>query len=377
LHHYQPQHYETLLAEKAARLNALLYHVDTGAAPVEVFASPRSHFRMRAEFRIWHTGNECQYVMFIPGQKASAKTRIVIVDFPIVHSRIAQAMPALLAEVNHHPVLSHKLFQVEFLATLSGELLITLIYHKRLGDDWCQAAKLIEKRLAAKVIGRSRKQKIVLSEDFVTETLSVRQGTQSKRWQYRQVEGCFTQPNATVCEKMLAWIGAVAAEVSVGNQHDLLEIYCGNGNFTLPLSLYYHRVLATEVSKSAVAAARSNVNDNGIENIDIARLSAQEFIQAFDRIRIFNRLKQQDIDLDDYQFSTVFVDPPRAGIDVKTLQLIARFDHIIYISCNPETLADNLKVLCETHVIVRTALFDQFPYTDKIESGVWLRTMGR
>jgi len=83
------------------------------------------------------------------------------------------------------------------------------------------------------------------------------------------------------------------------------------------------------------------------------------------------------IDLDDYQFSTVFVDPPRAGIDVKTLQLIARFDHIIYISCNPETLADNLKVLCETHVIVRTALFDQFPYTDKIESGVWLRTMGR
>ncbi|MGN7029653.1 tRNA (uridine(54)-C5)-methyltransferase TrmA, partial [Neisseria sp. P0001.S003] len=72
-------------------------------------------------------------------------------------------------------------------------------------------------------------------------------------------------------------------------------------------------------------------------------------------------------------FSTFFVDPPRDGVDDETLKLVARFENILYISCNPETLRANLDTLCQTQTIERAALFDPFPKTHNIESGVWLK----
>ncbi len=86
--------------------------------------------------------------------------------------------------------------------------------------------------------------------------------------------------------------------------------------------------------------------------------------------RIFKRLS--DIDLESYNFSTVFVDPPRAGLDQGTEELVKRFDNILYISCNPETLKANLDNICQTHAVKRIALFDQFPYTHHAEMGVFL-----
>ncbi|MCT6953425.1 tRNA (uridine(54)-C5)-methyltransferase TrmA, partial [Salmonella enterica subsp. enterica serovar Javiana] len=78
------------------------------------------------------------------------------------------------------------------------------------------------------------------------------------------------------------------------------------------------------------------------------------------------------IDLKSYAFGSVFVDPPRAGMDPDTCELTRRFERILYISCNPETLAQNIAQLHDTHRISRCALFDQFPYTHHMESGVLL-----
>ncbi len=89
------------------------------------------------------------------------------------------------------------------------------------------------------------------------------------------------------------------------------------------------------------------------------------------KVREFTRLK--GIDLDTYDFSTVLVDPPRAGLDEGTIGLISGIDHIIYISCNPETLARDLEILSQTHQIENAAIFDQFPHTKHIESGVFLK----
>ena len=100
------------------------------------------------------------------------------------------------------------------------------------------------------------------------------------------------------------------------------------------------------------------------------RLAAEEFTQAMRGERTFSRL--EGIELSDYNFTTVLVDPPRAGLDIDSLKMIQDYDNIVYISCNPETLADNLKVLCTTHNVVKTALFDQFPFTHHIEAGVLL-----
>jgi len=51
---------------------------------------------------------------------------------------------------------------------------------------------------------------------------------------------------------------------------------------------------------------------------------------------------------------------------------VQNYDRILYISCNPHTLCENLQTLSQTHRIEKAALFDQFPYTDHMESGVWL-----
>ena len=92
--------------------------------------------------------------------------------------------------------------------------------------------------------------------------------------------------------------------------------------------------------------------------------------EALNKKREFRRLK--DIDLDSYNFSTVLVDPPRAGLDSATIELISNIDNIIYISCNPDTLARDLEILTKTHKIESSAIFDQFPHTPHIESGVFL-----
>ena len=214
------------------------------------------------------------------------------------------------------------------------------------------------------VIGRSRKRKTVIGRDYVTETLEV-DGT---RFRYRQYEQAFTQPNAVVNTAMLEWASGCAANLG----GDLLELYCGNGNFTLPLSRHFGAVIATELSKVSTRAAQHNLTDNGIHNTRIIRLAAEEVSQALSGEREFRRLQVLPKPLHDYRLDTVFVDPPRAGLDAGTLNMLRRFRNVIYISCNPRTLRDNLLALDDGFRVVRFGLFDQFPYTEHMECGVLL-----
>ena len=349
--------YVAQLAEKKARLQQLLAPFD--APEPEVFDSPLSHYRLRTEFRLWRDGEQRHYAMFEPGDK---RAPILLDDFPIASQRINALMPRLKAAWQASDILSFKLFQVEFLTTLSGDALITLAYHRPLDDAWEQAARPLAEILGVSIVGRSRGQRRVIGRDYVTEELTVA----GRAFRYRQPEGAFSQPNGAVCQKMLGWAHDVLGE----RDDDLLELYCGNGNFTLPLATRVNKVLATEISKSSVNAALANLADNGIDNVTLVRLSAEELTQALNKVRPFRRLA--DVDLDSYDFGTVFVDPPRAGMDPDTCELTRRFERILYISCNPETLAANIAQLNDTHRITRCALFDQFPWTHHMESGVLL-----
>ncbi|MEQ8516657.1 MAG: tRNA (uridine(54)-C5)-methyltransferase TrmA, partial [Chromatocurvus sp.] len=351
--------YADLLKEKVASTRALLS--DLSPPSPAVFPSPPEGFRMRAEFRIWHEGEDSFYAMFDPG---APREPLRVNDFPIACARIQTLMPQVLARVKASMALRRKLFQVEFLSTLAGDSLVTLVYHRPLDDAWEAQARDMAEALQVSVIGRSRKRKTVIGRDHVTEVLDV-DGT---RYTYRQYEQAFTQPNAMVNTAMLEWAGASAA----GLGGDLLELYCGNGNFTLPLSRHFGTVIATELSKVSIRAAQHNLAENGIQNTHMIRLAAEEVSQALARTREFRRLQVLPQPLDQYRLNTVFVDPPRAGLDPATLDTVSRFDNILYISCNPHTLRDNLLVLDRDFRIVRFGLFDQFPYTDHMECGVLL-----
>ena len=354
--------YQLQLDAKIARISAQF--AEFNPPSLEVFQSPEQNFRMRAEFRIWHTEDDMFYAMFERNEDDKQKTVVRIDEFPIADQSINDLMPKLLAALKANPILEARLFEAHFLATLSGEVLVSLIYHRKLEQEWEVAAKALAEQLNIKLIGRSRGVKFVLSDEYVVEELQVFDRT----YKYKQIESSFTQPNAQVCQKMLEW----ACNAAEQSDKDLLELYCGNGNFTLPLATKFNRVLATELAKSSVYAAQWNIEQNHIDNVQVARLSAEDFTQAYNGEREFRRLQEANIDISSYNFDTVFVDPPRAGIDDETLKLIQRFERIIYISCNPDTLQDNLKTLSQTHKITKFAMFDQFPYTHHVESGVLL-----
>jgi len=356
--------YEEQLKQKNERVSGLLAPFYT--KELEVFDSPSSHYRARSEFRIWHEGNRCDYAMGkMPVDGVRTKGAISIEECPKVIEPIEKRMWKLLSTINASTdVLKKRLFAVEFLTTTTDECLITMLYHRKLDDAWSVEAKQIEEALNCKVMGRSRKQKVLLSDEFVTEKLQI----DGKTFTYVQYESGFTQPNPVVNVKMIEWAIKQAKKVKHG---DFLESYCGLGNFTLPLSHYFEKVLATEISKGSIKAALENCTLNGVDNITFARLSSEEMTEALSGVREFTRLKE--IDLNAYNFSTVLVDPPRAGLDTGTITLISNIENIIYISCNPETLARDLVTLSQTHEVVEAAMYDQFPHTEHVESGVFLQ----
>ncbi|MDP0562693.1 MAG: tRNA (uridine(54)-C5)-methyltransferase TrmA [Candidatus Endonucleobacter sp. (ex Gigantidas childressi)] len=351
-----PDLYQKQLEEKVQIIKESFHQF--GTPDLEIFSSVPKHYRMRAEFNIWHDGDRSFYRMFNPNTREPFE----VITFPSGSERINQLMQPLMAAIMQQQTLRHRLFQLEFLTTRSAEALVSLIYHKTLDERWNKAARALQEQFNITIIGRHRKRKIVLEKDYVTEILTV----ENRNYYYQQVENSFTQPNAGVNEKMLTW----ASQCCQNNNDDLLELYCGNGNFTCVLAQHFQKVLATEISKTSVNSAKENLRLNNIGNVNIVRLSSEELTNALEGERIFYRLR--DINLKDYHFSTVFVDPPRAGLDNRSEEFIQRFSNIIYISCNPETLKDNLDNLCKTHRIKRIALFDQFPYTHHTEMGVCL-----
>jgi len=355
-----PANYDQQLEEKRLKLKALF--APYSELEIEVFASAPAHYRMRSEFRVWHDGEDLYYYMFDKGLDQKIRTEQYLPASLLIN----EMMEVLMAELRPNKILRHKLFQVDFLSTLSGEILVTLLYHRQLAEDWLLEAAQLKERLSTKfkvnLIGRARKQKFDLDCDFVIEQLEVN----GRILTYKQVENSFTQPNAKVAIKMLEW----AIEVTKGSQGDLLELYCGNGNFSIALAPNFRKVLATELAGPSVEAAQFNIAANHCDNVQIIRMSAEDFSDAMAGKREFYRLK--GIDLSSYECNTIFVDPPRSGLDQNTLTMVSKYERILYISCNPNTLIENLQGLASTHRIERIALFDQFPYTDHMECGVML-----
>ncbi|MDX3959894.1 tRNA (uridine(54)-C5)-methyltransferase TrmA [Aliarcobacter skirrowii] len=351
------------IAREKDRFSSL---IDFSKISLDIIKSKDSNFRNRAEFRVWWEKDEQNNKDILTYAMNDFNKEILKIDScEIVSEDIKNLMPKLLTELEKSMILSFRLFAIEFLVSSTSDMLVTLIYHKKLEDEWINFAKEIEQKLNIKIIGRSRKQKIVLSRDFINESLNIN----NQEFKFAYEENGFTQPNTAVNIKMIEWV----LNNTKDSNKDLCELYCGGGNFTIPLSKKFNKVLATEISKTSIKSALRNCSLNGINNIEFIRMSSEEFVEALNEVRVFNRLK--NIDLKSYDFDTIFMDPPRSGLDDTTRALAKNFENIIYISCNPETLHRDLEELLKTHKVLRFALFDQFAYSEHIESGIILEKL--
>jgi tRNA (uracil-5-)-methyltransferase len=355
---FEPEHYEDQLTVKSKRLTDLL--ADWEHPELEVFRSETHFYRMRAEFRYWHEGDRSFYAMFAPEDR---RKPIEVTTFPVASELINDLMGKVNDAVHQDEELRHKLFQVEFLTTTSGDALITLIYHRQLGDEWQERAKFWQAQWGFPVIGRARKLRLVMDRDYVQESLTIA----GQSFKFRQYENGFTQPNAGVCQHMVSW----AVKHTQGTtDKDLMEMYCGNGNFSIPMAQNFRKALGTEISRTSVNSAQENIELNQVPNLKIARMASEDLSNCWLKGQKSRRF--DEFEIDSYDFDTVLVDPPRAGLDETTVELLKRFRRIVYVSCNPDTMIENIAALKGEYEISACALFDQFPYTHHMEAGVVL-----
>ena len=309
-----------------------------------IFLSPASGYRARCEFGI----SKSSYTMIEDGKKI----RMDVSKIP--HNSIQKIMPKLLKYINKSSILKSKLFQINFRSS-GSDILATMIYHKKLKDEWCIEARVIQAKFKnLSIIGRSKNQKIINNKD----NLKIICKYKNSSFEILQNDVVFFQPNFYLYSMMISFITDYLKD-----SKDLLEVYCGCGGFTLPLASKFNKVFATENNRHAVKLLLESIKLNCVANIETARLSDNETALALSNKRIFRRLK--NIDLNSYNFSHILVDPPRAGLSIETINLSNQFKNMIYISCNPETFFRDLKIM--KREIKSIGLFDQFSNTDHLE----------
>lgn len=163
----------------------------------------------------------------------------------------------------------------------------------------------------------------------------------------------FYQVNPMQAEKLYLK-GVEAANIS--KKDVVFDLYCGIGTISLFMSSYAKRVYGIEIVKEAVDMAKENAKLNQVDNVEFIAGDVEE---AFDDL-LHNRKIIPDI---------VMVDPPRKGLDDKTVEniLAMRPKRLVYISCNPATLVRDLAKMEELYTIKRIEPVDMFPFTSHVE----------
>jgi 23S rRNA (uracil1939-C5)-methyltransferase len=142
---------------------------------------------------------------------------------------------------------------------------------------------------------------------------------------------------------------------------EVLDLFCGLGNFTLPLATRARRVVGVEGEAGLIARARANADSNGLTNVafHVANLAGEDAAQRCLSLAQGGR------------YSHILVDPPRTGaVDVLPALAAMKPRRLVYVSCHPGTLARDLGILVETHgfSLQSAGIVDMFPHTSHVES---------
>lgn len=170
------------------------------------------------------------------------------------------------------------------------------------------------------------------------------------RYKYAVYPKSFFQVNTDMINKLYDKVREY-----VGSGDRLLDLYCGAGTIGIYLSDNFKYIDGVEINSDAVVGANLNKKINNIDNINFECKSAREIINT--------------------NYNVIVVDPPRAGLDSTTVNklLESNVDRIVYVSCNPITLARDIKLLSDKYDVKDMTLFDMFPNTKHVESVIKLR----
>lgn len=186
---------------------------------------------------------------------------------------------------------------------------------------------------------------------FHTSELSLRVGNET----YNYNAEAFFQINQELLSRFLTYA------LNVASGEKALDLYCGVGLFTLPLARHFHSVLGVESNSVAARLARRNVQQARLNNARIVTATVTDWLRA-------NASGLETVDL-------VVLDPPRAGVESVVIKSILDIHpkRVTYVSCDPATLARDLKkLLAGGYNLDSIAAFDMFPQTHHVETVVHL-----
>ena len=319
----QLQHlrYEAQLEWKHEVVRGLLREIGHFEQPPLLATVPCNdpwHYRNHMRFSVNREGQ--------PGLTARGTHRVLpLTDCPIAHASINTALCALSQQVNPRPQVLVRC------GAATGQVLL----------QPQQPAEVVEKLAAAGLEVRGE----TMEERVCGETFRIRPSS-------------FFQTNTTQAEKMaqmvLDGLFPQDEQAEADRPYTAVDAYCGVGTFALLLAHRAARVIAIEESASSIRDARWNLRE--VENVELMQGKVEELLPTLSE-----------------RIDGLVVDPPRAGCQRSVLEALVRSParRIVYVSCDPSTLARDLDILCheyETYRLRSVQPLDMFPQTAHIES---------
>ena len=185
------------------------------------------------------------------------------------------------------------------------------------------------------------KYKCIYGEKYLYEMIG--------EYKYRISPDSFFQVNSRTVNKLYNKVVEYAIENE--KKDNLVDLYCGTGTIGIYLSKYFNSIIGIELNKQAVEDAKGNAKINSVNNIEF---------YAGDVGKIINDQIKADV---------IVVDPPRSGLDKRTKDILLKIkaNKIVYVSCNPLTLARDIKELDSGYKLGDITLVDMFPNTHHVE----------
>lgn len=164
----------------------------------------------------------------------------------------------------------------------------------------------------------------------------------------------FTQINFDINRQM---IHQAIALLELNDDDHVLDLFCGLGNFTLPMARHCAKVIGIEVNDALIERAKSNAKRNNIMNVEW-------------RVKDLSEVSKKDPVITS-NINKILLDPSRTGADVILREMkLDKVERIVYVSCNPATLARDTEILVHEKGFqcVKAGILDMFPHTSHVES---------
>ena len=191
-------------------------------------------------------------------------------------------------------------------------------------------------------------EKIILTDD---------NGAKEREVVFKLSPQSFFQTNTKTAQKMYSRVRGFVKKLAPKKIYDL---YGGAGSFSLSCADLCEKSICVESVAPAIYNGIENAKINGVKNVQFFCAKVEDFV------------KQQPIEKKD---ALIILDPPRGGMHPKACKAVAEsgVENVLYISCNPVTLANDLKILTQHYEILHVEAFDFFPHSEHIETFVQLK----